>query len=123
MDRVRIGLTGLGAVFLLTLGASLTFGAADRDAAVAPAQKEPGELLAQLGVAPSSEKPPAARQRREEAELPTDPAANPAANDAREGDADSAADRAEDSAADGNAAAGQPATAAMRSLPGETAAT
>ena len=71
MDRVRVGLTGLGAVFLLTLGVSLTFGAADRDPSSVSAPKEPGEPLAQLGVAPGSEKAPAAaRQRREESPPP-----------------------------------------------------
>ena len=57
MDRVRVGLTGLGAVFLLTLGTSLLFGGSEGDRAVAESRKEPGEPLAQLGVAPGSEKP------------------------------------------------------------------
>jgi hypothetical protein len=51
MDRVRAGLTGLGLVFLFTLLASVAF-------APSPTQvpeKAPGEPLAQLGVAPSSE--------------------------------------------------------------------
>lgn len=64
MDRVRVGLSGLGAVFLLTLGVSLMFGRPDASPQVAESIKEPGEPLAQLGVAPSSEPklvvPPAA---------------------------------------------------------------
>lgn len=56
MDRVRVGLTGLGAVFLLTLGVSLVFGGSDKPPATVEAEKEPGEPLAQLGVAPSNEK-------------------------------------------------------------------
>lgn len=64
MDRVRVGLTGLGVVFLLTLGVSLMFGRPDSSPEVAESVKEPGEPLAQLGVAPSSEPklvvPPAA---------------------------------------------------------------
>ncbi len=64
MDRVRVGLTGLGAVFLLTLGVSLVFGRPDASPQVAETEKEPGEPLAQLGVAPSAEPklvvPPAA---------------------------------------------------------------
>lgn len=58
MDRVRVGLSGLGAVFLLTLGVSLAFGRHDASPHVAESVKEPGEPLAQLGVAPSSEKQP-----------------------------------------------------------------
>ena len=64
MDRVRVGLSGLGAVFLLTLGVSLVFGRPDASPQIAESTKEPGEPLAQLGVAPSSEPktvvPPAA---------------------------------------------------------------
>lgn len=55
MDRVRVGLTGLGVVFLLTLGVSLMFGRPDSSPEVAESAKEPGEPLAQLGVAPSTE--------------------------------------------------------------------
>lgn len=55
MDRVRVGLSGLGAVFLLTLGVSLVFGRPDASPQVTENIKEPGEPLAQLGVAPSSE--------------------------------------------------------------------
>lgn len=58
MDRVRVGLSGLGAVFLLTLGVSLMFGRSDAPPQVAESVKEPGEPLAQLGVAPGSEKQP-----------------------------------------------------------------
>ena len=58
MDRVRVGLSGLGAVFLLTLGVSLAFGRPDASPQVAESVKEPGEPLAQLGVAPGSEKQP-----------------------------------------------------------------
>lgn len=60
MDRVRVGLSGLGAVFLLTLGVSLVFGGPDVPPKVAESEKEPGEPLAQLGVAPGSEKQPPA---------------------------------------------------------------
>ena len=64
MDRVRVGLSGLGAVFLLTLGVSLVFGRPDASPQVAESTKEPEEPLAQLGVAPSNEPkivvPPAA---------------------------------------------------------------
>ena len=56
MDRVRIGLTGLGAVFLLTLGTSLVFGNPAGNKPAAESRKEPGEPLAQLGVAPGSDK-------------------------------------------------------------------
>jgi hypothetical protein len=55
MDRIRAGLTGLGAVFLVTAAASLLF-APDEAQTVAAAQQEPGEPLAQLGVAPGSDK-------------------------------------------------------------------
>lgn len=55
MDRVRVGLTGLGVVFLLTLGVSLMFGRPAASPEVSETQKEPGEPLAQLGVAPSTE--------------------------------------------------------------------
>jgi hypothetical protein len=58
MDRIRTGLTGLAAVFLVTAAASLLFGP---DNSGQPAgieqEKAPGEPLAQLGVAPSTEKP------------------------------------------------------------------
>lgn len=55
MDRIRAGLTGLGAVFLVTAAASLLF-APDEAETVAASQQEPGEPLAQLGVAPGSDK-------------------------------------------------------------------
>jgi hypothetical protein len=55
MDRIRAGLTGLGAVFLVTAAASLLF-APDEAQTVASALQEPGEPLAQLGVAPGSDK-------------------------------------------------------------------
>jgi hypothetical protein len=56
MDRVRAGLTGLGAVFLVTAAAALLFGPEPGDRAAVEQSKEPGEPLAQLGVAPSNEK-------------------------------------------------------------------
>ncbi|MCG2840485.1 hypothetical protein L6Q21_05770 [Sandaracinobacter sp. RS1-74] len=56
MDRVRVGLSGLGVVFLLTLGVSLAFGGRDAPTPLIESLKEPGEPLAQLGVAPGSEK-------------------------------------------------------------------
>lgn len=53
MDRMRAGLTGLGLVFVATLGASVLFGAS------APEQpKSPEEPLAQLGVAPGQDRMP-----------------------------------------------------------------
>ena len=55
MDRIRAGLTGLAAVFLVTAAASLLF-APDEAERVAAEQQEPGEPLAQLGVAPGSDK-------------------------------------------------------------------
>lgn len=77
MDRVRVGLTGLGAVFLLTLGVSLVFGATDRDATAVTTQKEPGETLAQLGVAPGLEKSPdMAKQQADPPPAPDDEAAS-----------------------------------------------
>jgi hypothetical protein len=57
MDRIRAGLTGLGAVFLVTAAASLLFAPDDADRALAE-QQAPGEPLAQLGVAPGSDKGP-----------------------------------------------------------------
>jgi hypothetical protein len=57
MDRIRTGLTGLAAVFLVTAAASLLFGPDDSGQPAALEQeKAPGEPLAQLGVAPSNEK-------------------------------------------------------------------
>lgn len=58
MDRIRAGLTGLAAVFLITAVAALLF-APDpaQQARIEAAQAaDPGEPLAQLGVAPGSEK-------------------------------------------------------------------
>jgi hypothetical protein len=52
MDRMRAGLTGLGAVFLLTLAASLAFGPAEK----VPDTRDSSEPLAQLGVAPGNDK-------------------------------------------------------------------
>lgn len=51
---MRVGLTGLGVVFLITLGAAFAFGSADDRGAVP--DNKPGEPLAQLGVAPGAEK-------------------------------------------------------------------
>lgn len=51
MDRVRAGLTGLGLVFLFTLGASAVFGPEPTP----DTPKEASEPLAQLGVAPGSD--------------------------------------------------------------------
>jgi hypothetical protein len=55
MDRIRAGLTGLGAVFLVTAAAALLFGPEPGDPPAVEQAKEPGEPLAQLGVAPSNE--------------------------------------------------------------------
>lgn len=58
MQRVRIGLTGLAFVFLLVLlGAAVSRWSTDEpeianNAAVANADAEPNEPLAELGVAP-----------------------------------------------------------------------
>ena len=59
MDRIRAGLTGLGAVFLVTAAASLLF-APDATRTETIVKQEPGEPLAQLGVAPNSDKSGAA---------------------------------------------------------------
>ncbi len=56
MNRVRAGLTGLGLVFLFTLMASVAFAPSPTALPGNLPGKEPGEPLAQLGVAPSSEK-------------------------------------------------------------------
>lgn len=67
MDRMRAGLTGLGVVFLFTLAASLAFGPSEDAPAVVASEKEPGEPLAQLGVAPSNENNDEARATDEAA--------------------------------------------------------
>lgn len=69
MDRIRAGLTGLAAVFLVTAAASLLFGPDETDTAT-ETQQEPGEPLAQLGVAPGSDKMDEA-ERDAEAAAPT----------------------------------------------------
>lgn len=56
MDRIRTGLTGLAAVFLVTAAASLLFAPNAEERVEAELAKTPGEPLAQLGVAPSNEK-------------------------------------------------------------------
>lgn len=53
---MRAGLTGLGIVFLLTLAASMAFGPPRGADVNLQEAKEPGEPLAQLGVAPSNDK-------------------------------------------------------------------
>jgi hypothetical protein len=74
MDRIRAGLAGLVAVFLITAVASILFAPDPAQQARVEAEKafEPGEPLAQLGVAPGSDKtsqarpetaPPPAQQR------------------------------------------------------------
>jgi hypothetical protein len=72
MDRIRAGLTGLGAVFLVTAAASLLF-APDQAQTDAAAQQEPGEPLAQLGVAPGSDKAAAEKAAADRAEVPPMP--------------------------------------------------
>ena len=59
MNRIRVGLTGLAAVFLITLGAAFAFGSQEEH----PGQPESkaGEPLAQLGVAPGADKEAASR--------------------------------------------------------------
>lgn len=74
MDRIRAGLTGLAAVFLVTAAASLLF-APDEAEKTAAAQQEPGEPLAQLGVAPGSDK--AADAAREKADAEPEPGVPP----------------------------------------------
>nr|WP_294168484.1 hypothetical protein [uncultured Sphingomonas sp.] len=56
MQRIRIGLTGLGVVFLLVLlGAAISRSGDDGTANVAAVNTgEPNEPLAELGVAPGS---------------------------------------------------------------------
>ena len=69
MDRIRAGLTGLAAVFLVTAAASLLFGPDEAD--TAPVEEQaPGEPLAQLGVAPGSDK---AYDTRRDEEVPAAP--------------------------------------------------
>lgn len=73
---MRAGLTGLGLVFLLTLVASVLFVPADAPLAQA-SRIEPGEPLAQLGVAPGKDKEQvledgAPQPRRPAANLPAD---------------------------------------------------
>lgn len=53
MDRIRAGLTGLGAVFLVTAAASLMFVPSSVEATKKADHKEHNEPLSQLGVAPS----------------------------------------------------------------------
>lgn len=72
MDRIRAGLTGLAAVFLVTAAASLLF-APDEAETVAATGAEPGEPLAQLGVAPSSEKMAEAKRDEDAAATPDAP--------------------------------------------------
>lgn len=76
MDRIRTGLTGLGAVFLVTAAASLLF-APDKAQTEAAAQQTPGEPLAQLGVAPGSDKLEGAKLGDPDRsdEVPVEPAA------------------------------------------------
>jgi len=125
MDRVRVGLTGLGAVFLLTLGASLTFGAADRDQPAAHAQKEPGEPLAQLGVAPGSEKGAAAAKPRKEglADNAGDDSEGRGAGDRSTGDGGAGDRGAGGAGGAGGRGAESPIAAALGAIPGEPFAT
>ncbi len=58
MERVRVGLTGLAAVFLITMGAALAFRPPEGKPAIS--ETKSGEPLAQLGVAPGADKEPAA---------------------------------------------------------------
>lgn len=87
MDRVRAGLTGLGAVFLVTAAAALLFGPEPGDLSSFGQSKEPGEPLAQLGVAPSNEKAPAAARPPEAPPASATPSASaaPPASDAPPG--------------------------------------
>ncbi|MGL6044491.1 MAG: hypothetical protein ACRC1J_11255 [Sandaracinobacteroides sp.] len=55
MDRIRTGLTGLGAVFLITAATALLFGPGPGDKVSPEPAKAQGEPLSQLGVAPSNE--------------------------------------------------------------------
>lgn len=73
MDRIRAGLTGLAVVFLVTAAASLLFGP-DEAQTVSIEKPEPGEPLAQLGVAPGSDKTDDARRNQE---VPAEPEVPP----------------------------------------------
>ena len=53
---MRAGFTGLGLVFLFTLAASVAFAPSAHAPPASSGDKAPGEPLAQLGVAPGSEK-------------------------------------------------------------------
>jgi hypothetical protein len=75
MDRIRAGLTGLAAVFLVTAAASLLFGPEEADT-VAETQQQPDEPLAQLGVAPGSDKIDEAERDAKMAPQPDVPEAN-----------------------------------------------
>lgn len=58
MNRMRVGLTGLGLVFLATLAASVAFAPDSMEP-----RKDAGEPLAQLGVAPSPDKEKSAQAK------------------------------------------------------------
>ncbi len=64
MHRIRAGVTGLGLVFLITLIGSIALAPSGRDSA----RDEPGEPLAELGVAPS----PGDRASAPDVRLPPD---------------------------------------------------
>ncbi len=75
MHRIRAGVTGLGLVFLVTLLGSVALAPAGRDTV----REEPGEPLAELGVAPSagersaSAEPPTGAGEAEDAQPPAAP--------------------------------------------------
>ena len=77
MDRIRVGLTGLAAVFLVTLGAALAF--RPPEGQMAGIESKAGEPLAQLGVAPGADKESAKEAARNPpARADAAPAAGPA---------------------------------------------
>lgn len=91
MDRIRVGLTGLGVVFLVTAAASLLFGPSQGEPAPATIAKPAGEPLAQLGVAPNSEKEAGANPVGPRPVKPATPPAGPIANEGSPASSPSAA--------------------------------
>jgi hypothetical protein len=77
MNRVRTGLTGLGFVFVLMLGASAMLRPSAPPLAGRESGKEAAEPLAQLGVAPGADKPHRDPHARAIEQRGTDPAAPP----------------------------------------------
>ncbi len=108
MDRIRAGLTGLAVVFLVTAAASLLFGPDEADPPPVE-QQQPGEPLAQLGVAPGSDKADEARREDAVPAPPEGPAleAQPSAGPSSDGQAGDPA-YPSPTASGGNADPGRP---------------